>query len=142
MAGYSRTAANTPANTAVRAYANVGLESAVASAHPHRLILMLFEGAILAIAHARNAMPLKDVPSITAKGKAISKAIQIVDEGLKASLIDNGTELAANLRALYEYMSHRLLLASLKNDSGVLDEVTRLLNELKDAWHAIEPSQR
>lgn len=138
MVGYS----NTASSAAVRAYANVGLESAVGSAHPHRLILMLFEGGILAVARARGAMHLKDVASITAKGQAISKAIQIIDEGLKAALVDNGTELAANLRSLYEYMSHRLLLASLKNDPSVLDEVTRLLTELKDAWHAIEPGQR
>lgn len=129
MAGFSGAAA-------VRAYANVGLETGVQSAHPHRLIAMLFDGALLAVARARQAIVAKD---ITARGAAISKAIQIIDEGLKASLVDTGSELAANLRALYEYMGRRLLFASLKNDTGALDEVTRLLTDIKEAWNAIEP---
>lgn len=129
MAGFSGAAA-------VRAYANVGLETGVQSAHPHRLIAMLFDGALLAVARARQAIVAKD---ITARGAAISKAIQIIDEGLKASLVDTGSELAANLRALYEYMGRRLLFASLKNDAGALDEVTRLLTDIKEAWNAIEP---
>lgn len=129
MAGFSGAAA-------VRAYANVGLETGVQSAHPHRLIAMLFDGALLAVARARQAIVAKD---ITARGAAISKAIQIIDEGLKASLVDTGSELAANLRALYEYMGRRLLFASLKNDIGALDEVTRLLTDIKEAWNAIEP---
>lgn len=132
MAGFSNTAA-------VRAYANVGLETAVASAHPHRLIMMLFEGAVLAVARARGAMLTKD---IAAKGQAISKAIQIIEEGLNASLVETENKLAFNLRALYDYMSRKLLLASIKNDPGALDEVMRLLTELKEAWHAIEPGPR
>ena len=123
---------------AARAYANVGLETGVNSAHPHRLITMLFEGALLAVAQARQGIRSND---IAARGRAISKAIQIVDEGLKASLVDTGSELASNLRALYDYMGRRLLFASLKNDISALDEVTRLLTELKDAWNAIDPNQ-
>lgn len=130
MAGFSRAAA-------VRAYANVGLQSGVDSAHPHRLIAMLFDGALLAVARARQAMLAKD---ITARGSAISKAIQIIDEGLSASIVDTGAELASNLRALYDYMGRRLLFASLKSDVAALDEVTRLLTELKDAWNAIDPN--
>lgn len=132
MAGFSHAAA-------ARAYVNVGLETGVANAHPHRLIQMLFDGALLAVARAKSAMASGN---ITARGAAISKAIQIIDEGLKASLVDTGTELAGNLRALYEYMSCRLLVASLKNDSAALDEVTRLLSEIKEAWNAIDPDKR
>jgi len=131
MAGFSGAAA-------VRAYANVGLETGVNSAHPHRLITMLFDGALLAVARARQAMAARD---IAARGAAISKAIQIIDEGLKASLMDTGSDLASNLRALYDYMGRRLLFASLKNDAGALDEVTRLLTEIKEAWNAIEPNK-
>jgi flagellar protein FliS len=123
----------------VRAYANVGLETDVNSAHPHRLIALLFDGALLALARARQGMLTKD---IAARGAATSKAIQIIDEGLKAALVDGGGELAANLRALYDYMGRRLLFASLKNDMGAIDEVSRLLTELKEAWNAIEPNKR
>ncbi len=135
MGGFSSVAA-------VRAYANVGLETDVSSAHPHRLIAMLFDGALLALARARQGMLAKD---IAARGAATSKAIQIIDEGLKASLVhndgENGNELASNLHALYDYMGRRLLFASLKNDLGAINEVSRLLTELKDAWNAIDPNK-
>jgi flagellar secretion chaperone FliS len=123
---------------AVRAYANVGLETGVNSAHPHRLITMLFDGALLALARARQSMMARD---IAARGNAISKAIQIIDEGLKASLVDSGGNLASNLHALYDYMGRRLLFASLKNDLGAVNEVSRLLTEIKDAWNAIDPKK-
>ena len=125
------------ATTAIKTYANVGLESGVTAADPHKLILLLYQGALLAIGAAKNQMLRKE---IEAKGKSISKAIMIIDEGLKASLDENvGGELAQNLSALYSYMSQRLLVANLKNDVGTLDEVSRLLTDLKGAWEEIRP---
>lgn len=123
------------ATAGVKAYAKVGVESGALGADPHKLIAMLYQGALLAIANAKNAMMRKDV---AAKGAAISKAITIIDEGLLASLDKNvGGELADNLAALYEYMSRRLLVANLNNDMAVLDEVAHLLNDLKGAWDSI-----
>lgn len=125
------------ATTAVKAYANVGLESSVATADPHKLISLLYQGALLAISSAKNQMLRQET---AAKGKSISHAITIIDEGLKSSLDKNvGGELAQNLSALYEYMNHRLLVANLKNDVAALDEVTRLLADLKGAWEEIRP---
>lgn len=125
------------AATGIKAYTNVGLESNINSADPHKLILMLYQGAILAIASARNQMLRKEV---AAKGASISKAIMIIDEGLKSSLNMNvGGELAKNLANLYDYMGQRLLIANLKNDPAILDEISKLLSELKDAWEAIRP---
>ena len=73
-----------------------------------------------------------------AKGKAISKAITIINDGLRASLdLKVGGPLAQNLYALYEYMGNRLLFANLKNDVAALDEVKHLLANLKEAWEAI-----
>jgi flagellar protein FliS len=73
-----------------------------------------------------------------AKGASISKAITIIDEGLKACLDKSaGGELAQNLSSLYDYMNQRLLIANLKNDTGILDEVSQLLTELKGAWESI-----
>lgn len=125
-------------NTGINAYAKVGLDTSVTSADPHKLILLLYQGALLAISSAKNQMLRKDIP---AKGKSISHAILIIDEGLKSSLDKNaGGELAQNLSALYEYMSQRLLVANLKNDVAALDEVSSLLTELKSAWEAIRPA--
>ena len=125
------------ATTAINAYAKVELDTSVTAADPHKLILLLYQGALLAISSARNQMLRKEVD---AKGKSVSHAIRIIDEGLKASLDKNvGGDLAQNLSALYGYMSQRLLVANLKNDVAALDDVSRLLTELKEAWEAIRP---
>lgn len=130
---------NTMTRNALNAYSKVAVEAGVITASPHRLIAMLFEGAIIAVTTAKLQMQRKD---IAAKGLAISKAIAIIDEGLKVSLDDKaGGELAQNLKALYEYMCQRLLMANLKNEIEPLDEVSRLLNELNDAWCAIGKPQ-
>jgi len=126
------------ATTATKAYAAVEIESGVHAADPHKLIAMLFQGALLALANARNGMLRKDIP---AKGASISKAIMIIGEGLQASLDKNvGGELAQNLDALYGYMCTRLLVANVNDDVAALDEVARLLGELKGAWDSIRQS--
>jgi len=126
------------ATTAINAYKKVGVESSVNGADPHMLISMLFQGALLAIANAKNEILRKE---IAAKGKSISKAIAIIGEGLHASLDKRaGGELAQNLSSLYDYMVMRLVDANLKNDITVLDEVARLLTELTEAWDSIRPN--
>lgn len=125
----------TAARKAIDAYAQVGVETGVASADPHKLILMLFDGTLAAISGARLAISRGD---ISAKGAAIAKAIAIIDGGLKASLdVNAGGALAEQLAGLYDYMLQRLLLANLKSDAATLDEVTRLLSELRGAWAQI-----
>ena len=123
------------ATAAIKAYNKVGIESGVTAADPVKLISMLYQGALLAIANAKNGILRKDIP---AKGAAISKAIAIIGEGLNASLDKKvGGELAQNLSSLYDYMVMRLVAANLNNDMAVLDEVARLLNDLKGAWDII-----
>lgn len=126
------------ATNAINSYNQIGIESGVTAADPHRLILMLYQGALQAIANARSEMLRKDIP---AKGKSISHAITIIGDGLHASLDKSvGGELVHNLAALYDYMVMRLVAANLKNDTAALDEVTQLLNELKGAWESIRGS--
>lgn len=124
-------------NTAINTYQNVSLESSVLGADPHKLIQLLFQGALLEIASAKSGMLRKET---AARGKAISRAITIVGDGLNACLDKKvGGELALNLSSLYEYMVFRLVEANLKNDTSILDEVASLLTGLKDAWDAIRP---
>ena len=119
----------------VNAYAKVGLETGIVSASPHKLIVMLYDGALVAVLSAQMHMKSGNVPE---KGKSISKAIQIIDNGLRASLDKEvGGEIAENLDALYEYMGARLLAANLNNDITVLEEVQRLLTDLRETWNAI-----
>jgi flagellar secretion chaperone FliS len=129
------------ASTGANSYAQIGLQSAAMSATPHQLITMLFDGAKTAITMARHHMANKE---IAAKGKAISKAINIVDNGLKASLDAEaagpaGAELVANLSALYDYIAQRLMYANLRNDPALLDEADRLLDNIGSAWREIDP---
>ena len=118
--------------SAAKAYARVGVETGVHAANPVKLVLMLYDGASLAIAEATRHMA---DGRIADKGKAISKAISIIDGGLRVSLdTTRGGAIAAQLFELYEYMGRRLLLASLRNDAAGLAEVSELLRELRGAW--------
>lgn len=127
MFGSSRTGAS--------AYAKVGMETGVAAASPHRLIVMLFEGAMLSVMTAKKHMSTGDIPQ---KGKAISRAIDIIELGLRASLDKTqGGEIALNLDDLYAYMSTQLVRANLHNQPELLDEVHKLLSALKGAWEQI-----
>ena len=130
---------NAMTQNALNAYTLTGVEAGVAESNPHKLILMLFEGAIKSVAKARLAMTKGEIAS---KCEAISKAIAIIQEGLQLSLdVKAGGELAENLNGLYEYMIHRLVFANLKNQVEPLDEVGKLLVDLKNAWAAIVPKQ-
>ncbi|WPU24858.1 flagellar export chaperone FliS [Cedecea neteri] len=125
-------------SSGVQAYQQVGLESAVMSASPHQLVVMLFDGALSALVRARLFLEQGQMPQ---KGEALSKAINIIDNGLKAGLnMDIGGELPGNLANLYDYMVRRLLHANLRNDADAISEVERLLTNIADAWKQIGPS--
>jgi len=126
------------AHSGANAYAKVGMETGVVAATPHKLIIMLFDGALAALATALQHMNEKNVAG---KGQFLSKAITIIDSGLRASLDHkSGGEIAASLDSLYEYMSNRLVAANLNNQPELIEEVQRLLHELKGAWESINPA--
>ena len=129
----------TSAGRAINAYVKTGVETGIADADPHRLVLMLFEGALAAIAQARLKLSAGDVAG---RGKAISKAISIIQDGLRNSLdVQKGGELAERLSALYEYVTMRLLDANLHAKQEALDEAAHLISELHAGWAAIAPSK-
>ncbi len=120
------------------AYANIGVETGVLAASPHKLITMLFDGALVAIALGKKYMAEGNIKD---KGESITKAILIVDNGLRASLNKEvGGELALNLDSLYEYMSRRLFEANATNNPAILDEVHSLLDDIRSAWEQIGPN--
>ena len=124
-------------NSALSSYSEYGYNSEIEYADPHRLIQMLFEGALKRISFAKGAMQRKEIAE---KGKFISQTIEIVG-GLRASLdVENGGDIAANLESLYDYISRRLVTANLKNSEEILDEVSGLLHDVKAAWDAINAS--
>ncbi|WMD22593.1 flagellar export chaperone FliS [Achromobacter seleniivolatilans] len=116
----------------VRSYADIGLETQVLGASPERLITLLYMGARAAIGQAR--LHMKE-GRIAERGAAISKAIKIVDEGLKTGLnMEAGGDIAVNLALLYDYIIRTLLTANLKTDVEQLDIADRLLTDLAEAW--------
>lgn len=115
-------------------YREIGTKMAASEASPHRLVQMLMDHALAKINFARGHMERNEVE---AKGAAIGDAIAVVN-GLQASLNHKADEkMSANFDALYAYMMRRLLQANLDNDPKILDEVSGLLGELKEAWDAI-----
>jgi flagellar protein FliS len=119
----------------IDAYARISVETGVAAANPQRLVVMLYEGALAACnaaaLHMQNG-------NIAEKGAALSKAIMIIESGLRASLDKKaGGEISENLDALYVYMSNRLYIANLKNQPEPIREVAKLLGDFKAAWEAI-----
>ncbi len=100
-------------------------------ATPHRLVQMLMEGALEKIAIAKGAIERRD---IQIRHDNITWAVSIID-ALRSSLdAEKGGEIAANLEALYQYMTKRLVEGGMANDVGPLDEVTSLMKEIKQAW--------
>ena len=97
---------------------------------------MLFDGAVTAVMKA--TMALRN-GNHAARGESTSRAIRIIEEGLKASLDPEVDEISANLAMLYDYMTRTLLQANLHSHADQYEEVTRLLKDLREAWQQIRP---
>jgi flagellar protein FliS len=124
------------AYSARQRYRQIGAEAAITDASPHRLIRLLLQGALDRIAAAKGHLQRGEAGP---KGECIGKAIAIIG-GLRGALDhEHGGEIAANLQAIYDYAELRLLEANLKNDGARLDEVARLLGEIRMAWEGIAP---
>ena len=103
-----------------KAYAQIGVESAVMSASQQQLVTMLFDGVLSALVRARLFMQDNNQQG---KGVSLSKAINIIENGLRVSLDEESKdELTQNLIALYSYMVRRLLQANLRNDVSAVEE--------------------
>lgn len=118
-------------------YSRVGLETEIHDASPHRLIGMLFDGLFAALAQAQGAL---ETGQREAKARALSRAVRIIDEGLKSVLnLEAGGPLAAQLSELYAYCALRLIQANLHDDLDAILEVRKLLQPVQEAWNAIAP---
>ncbi|WFL66028.1 flagellar export chaperone FliS [Pantoea sp. X85] len=122
-----------------QAYAKIGVESSVMSANQQQLVTLLFDGAISALVRARLFMQDNNIQG---KGNSISKAINIIEGGLKQGLDEqSGDDLTDNLLGLYSYMVRRLVQANLRNDVEALEEVEGLLRNIADAWKEVVQPQ-
>lgn len=118
-------------------YRTVDAYGAAASSDRMQLILRLLQGALDRITSARGHMQRRE---IALKGEALGRAVRMID-GLRACLDhNNGGDIAANLAALYEYMTRRLTEGNLRNDLHALDEVADLLEEIRSGWEEVASS--
>jgi len=125
-------------NSPVKKYHQLGVETSVEAASPHQLVNLLFKGAGDRIRQAQGCIARRDIEG---RCKAINSCVEIL-MGLQMSLDhEKGSEIAANLDGLYDYMQRRLYRANADNDAAPLAEVTDLLNTLSSAWQTIDPDQ-
>lgn len=104
------------------------------TASPHRLTLMLYNGAIQFTGNAKSAIEEKD---IVKTNNYVQKVQNIIYELISSLNIKQGGQLAENLQSLYLYMIDRLMEANIKKQTAPLDEVIGMLQELKSAWEEI-----
>ena len=121
------------------AYQSAAAHGGVAASDPHRLIVMLMDGALERIATARGCMQRGDTAE---KARLINRAVSIVGELRNSLDLKAGGPLAVNLGELYDYMGRRLLKATTENRVEMLDEVVKLLHEIRTAWVAIPNEAR
>jgi flagellar protein FliS len=117
------------------AYQTAGLEAEILGSSPHRLIKLLFDGTFAYIGKARQHMVAGNVQE---KAEAITRAVDLISRGLRASLnLNEGGDLAQSLDDLYEYIGLQLVKAHLQNDPALLDEAEKILWQIADAWEKI-----
>jgi flagellar protein FliS len=122
-------------------YRSVRSHGLVADASPARLVQIMFEQILMHLATAQgcmgrieNNLPLTEVVT---KGKAMGKAIRLIDQ-LNGTLdMERGQKIAENLRSLYVYMLARLTLANATNDAPIVAEVAGLVQKVKTGWDRI-----
>jgi flagellar secretion chaperone FliS len=128
-----------PFKSHTNAYSNIHVETGIQGADSHQLVVMLLDGALTAIANAVSALERGDIAE---KCKAVSKAVVIIDEGLRGTLdMKGGGQVAATLQDLYSCVLLRLTQANLHNDAAKLRECSQLLAPMRDAWNSIKPQK-
>lgn len=130
---------SSPHAAKLAAYSSASAHGGVAAADPHRLVIMLMDGALERIATARGCMTRGETVE---KARLLNRAVSIVGE-LRSSLdMQRGGRIAENLGELYDYMCRRLLKATSENRVEMLDEVSGLLRQIREAWASIPQEAR
>jgi len=110
-------------------------ETALGGADAVRLVSLMYDGAVNFLRIARRKMEEKDQAG---KGLYLGKATSVVGELSGCLNMEEGGEIASNLRRLYDFVMDRLLLANLRNDGAALEQAERVLEILRSGWKEME----
>jgi flagellar protein FliS len=99
-----------------------------------RLIVLLYEGAIKFL---RQAKGCADTGDISGKSNNINRALDIIAELNQSLNMNDGGEIASNLRRLYLFWSEHLIQAKIKKDTKNIDDVINMLTSLNEAWNHV-----
>lgn len=117
-----------------REYSQVGLQTEIMEADPHKLIQLLLEGALTRLAISKNLIEQGDMAG---KNEKIGNVVDIICSLQESLDHERGGEIASNLERLYDYMTRRLWDANRLNDVDIINEVMSLLLEVKAGWEGI-----
>ena len=108
-------------------------EIQVKTADQGKLILMMYDGAIIFLQQAKEFSRDKDY---VAKSEKITRTQDILFELMAALNMEAGS-IAINLKSLYTYMVKRLFDANFKNDLHAIEESIKIMSELRESWEKI-----
>ncbi|MDP2545463.1 flagellar export chaperone FliS [Photobacterium damselae subsp. piscicida] len=118
----------------LQVYKKVSVNAQLASASPHRIIQMLYAGAIERLIQGKAAM---EQGNIAMKCERLSKALDIIMSLRDCLSMEDGGDVANNLDSLYDYMIRQVSTANAENQPELIDEVITMLREIKSAWDQI-----
>jgi len=115
---------------ALNAYASTERETAVSSARPVDLVVLVFQRVLDHLRHGRQMMEQQEDSAIP-----LTKALQLINAGLQACLDrQQGGDIASNLASLYDWASREIMLARIKRDSERISAVIDVLTTVSSAW--------
>jgi len=118
-------------------YSQIGLQTEVLEADPHKLIQLLLEGALTRLAAAKIFIEQKNIEK---KNEKLGQVVEILCSLQESLDHERGGDISVNLERLYDYMTRRLFDANRLNDTDIINEVMGLLLEIKAGWEGIRES--
>lgn len=99
-----------------------------------KLILMMYDGAIQFVTHAKNKLQSNDLSGM---GLYLGKAESVISELLNSLNSEGGKEISKSLERLYSFIIKELLLANIKKNPKILEQIISMLSKLREAWHRV-----
>ncbi|MFG6488989.1 flagellar export chaperone FliS [Roseateles sp. BYS78W] len=120
---------------AYQSYQSTHLNAQTAQASPVQLVLVLMDGLLDELARTRAHIEARRYEM---KARSLEKCVGIINGMSSALDMDRGGEVVQNLARLYDYCARRLFTSGIEMDVGPLDEVTRLMSQIRGGWQGVQ----